>query len=177
MKHLVVLVGPKGAGKTTLGRALESELGVPFVPVEPLFIALRASLGADSPDLERRGFEAVRDAVRETLAAHGAACFETTGASTRTAWLLEDLASVAAVHPVRVLATPEQCLARFAARDAAGHIPVPLGQVERINALAAQVALPWAAEVDNRGPLDVTGLVAAVRTWLGDSPRTRPRPA
>ncbi len=167
MKHVLVLVGPKGAGKSTLGRILDAELGVHFVVVEPLFLALREALGAGHPDLERRGFEAVRDAVWAALDRYDAVGFETTGASAQVPGLLADLASRAEVHPVRVLATPEQCLARFAARDAAGHLPVPLEQVGRINALAAQVELPWAAEVDNRGPLDASELVAAVKRWIG----------
>lgn len=167
MKQVLVLVGPKGAGKSTLGDLLSRELPVLFLRVEPLFLELRARLGAAHPDLERLGFAAVLDAVSGALPGHDHVCIETTGASDRVPWLLQELASRARVLPVRVLADPEQCLERIHRRDRSIHIPVSDDDVARINAIAQDVDLPWAAEIDNRGPLDAAAIVATIRSLLG----------
>jgi hypothetical protein len=46
-RSVLVLVGPKGSGKTYVGTLTNKELGVPFLRVEPIFLEnLRKSLSA-----------------------------------------------------------------------------------------------------------------------------------
>lgn len=168
-KHVIVLVGPKGAGKSTIGSFLEAELGVRFVRVEPLFVALRDELGADHPDYERRGFELVIERLREALSTDDTICFESTGAApAHLERTLDGVRDLARVSLVRVLASPEQCLERVRTRDCSVHIPVSDDQVERINAIAASVILPSAAEIDNSGEFPGPVIVAAVRAILAE---------
>jgi hypothetical protein len=167
VKEVLLLVGPKGAGKSTIGQLLATQLGVRFLRVEPLFLEVRAALGPSHPDYERRGFEAVLSALVDALAGHDAACFESTGASDHFPWLLSEIRKVARLHLVRVRASPDRCLERVRSRDASLHIPVSDDQVERINALSAGVVLPWSAEIDNGGPFDGRGIVEEVRALLG----------
>lgn len=169
MKHVLVLVGPKGAGKTTIGQVLAADLGLHFIRVEPLFVGVRARLGASHPQFEPAGFQAVLSAVRDALNRDDVVCFETTGASPQVGSLLKALQSEATVLLIRVLAEPEQCLTRIHARDASIHIPVSDDQIERINAIAHTVALPWTAELDNRGPLNRASIVSTVRSLLTPS--------
>lgn len=166
MRTVIVLVGPKGAGKSTIGHLLETESGIPFVRVETLFLGVRAELGASHPELERRGFEAIVAHLRDALARHDTICFETTGASTHTGWVLSELARVARVLPVQVLANHDQCIDRIHHRDASVHIPVSDDQVDRINAVAELVELPWAARIDNRGAFDAGSVTATIRALL-----------
>lgn len=168
MKRVVVLVGPKGAGKSTIGALLEERLGLRFVRVEPLFLALREALGPGHPDFERRGFEAVRERLTAELARADTVCFESTGASKHLAWVLAELRRLATVLVVQVVAERGQCIQRILQRDASIHIPVSDDEVERVNALAFQVDLPWAARVDNRGPLDPELVTEAIRQLLDD---------
>ena len=172
MKQVLVLVGPKGAGKSTIGHILAADLGLHFLRVEPLFLEVRARLGASDPQFETAGFRAVLGAVRDALSRYDIVCFETTGASTHVASLLAALRAEARVLLIRVLAAPDQCLTRIHSRDASIHIPVSDDQIARINAIAHAVALPWTAELDNRGPLDRTFIVSTVRSLLtpGASP-------
>ena len=166
MKHVLVLVGPKGAGKSTIGHILATDLGLHFLRVEPLFLHARARLGASNPQLEAAGFQAVLGALLEALRRHDVVCFETTGASTRVSVLLEALRLEANVLLIRVLAAPDQCLTRIRTRDASIHIPVSDDQIERVNAIAQTVVLPWTAELDNRGPIDRTLIASTVRSLL-----------
>ena len=166
MKQVLVLVGPKGAGKSTIGHILATDLGLHFLRVEPIFLDVRAQLGASHSQFEAAGFQAVLNALHEALGRHDILCFETTGASVHVSWLLEALRQEARVLLVRILAAPDQCLTRIRARDASIHIPVSDDQIARINAVAFTVALPWNAELDNRGPLDRTFIVSTVRSLL-----------
>ena len=169
MKHVLVLVGPKGAGKSTIGHILATDLGLHFLRVEPIFLDVRARLGASHSEFEAAGFQAVLSALREALGQHDIVCFETTGASAYVSWLLEALRQEARVLLVRILAAPDQCLTRIRARDPSIHIPVSDDQVERINTIAQTVVLPWTAELDNHGPLDRTLIVSTVRSLLTTS--------
>jgi hypothetical protein len=87
MKQVIVLVGPKGAGKTTIGRFLAAELGISFLDVEPLFLEVRSRLGPSHPDLERQGFESVLASLKDALMRCDSACFDSTGASVHFPWL------------------------------------------------------------------------------------------
>ncbi len=166
MKKVIVLVGPKGAGKSTIGRFLAAELGISFLDVEPLFLEVRARLGPSHPDLERQGFESVLADLKDALACCDTVCFDSTGASVHFPWLLSELGKLARVVPVRVLADPAQCVERIRGRDAAVHIPVAAEHIERINAIAARVALFWAAEIDNHGEFDSALIRAAIKRAL-----------
>ena len=166
MKKVLVLVGPKGAGKSTIGYLLATDLGLHFLSVEPIFLGVREQLGASNSQFEQAGFRAVLSALREALGQHDIICFESTGASAYLPWLLDALRQEARVLLVRVLAAPDQCLTRVHARDASVHIPVSDDQIERINAVAQSVMLPWTAELDNRGPLDRTLIVSTIRQLL-----------
>lgn len=165
-RQVVVLVGPKGSGKTTIGQFLADELGIAFLRVEPLFLETRARLGAGHPDPDRLGFEAVLAGLAALLHDGGAACLESTGASPHFPWFLSEIARLARVSLVRVVADPAQCLARIRGRDAAAHIPVSDGDIERINARAARVTLPWDAVIDNRGRFDGALIRRAVQALL-----------
>ncbi len=165
-QQVLLLVGPKGAGKSTIGHLLATELGIHFLRVEPLFLAIRDDIGAAHPEFEKRGFDAVFACVRHALAAHPIVCFESTGASTLFPSFLARLRAIAQVLAVRVCASPEQYLDRVKNRDLSIHIPVSDDRVREVNAAAEQVVLPWALELNNSGPIDPSTIIAAFRRLL-----------
>lgn len=169
MKQVILLVGPKGAGKTTIGEFLAGDLGVRFLRVEPLFLEAHARLGPSYPDPDRLGFEAVLASLTAVLRECDTACLESTGASPHFAWLLAEMGKLARVALVRVLADPAQCIARIHCRDAAVHIPVSDDTAARINARAGKVALPGDAVIDNRGRFDGALIRQVVRALI-DAP-------
>ena len=166
MKQVIVLVGPKGAGKTTIGEFLAGELGIHFLRVEPLFLKAHARLGASDPDPDRLGFEAVLASLAAVLRERDVACLESTGASPHFPWLLAEMGRLARVALVRVLADPEQCVARIRGRDASVHIPIPEDDIARINAIACRKTLPWDAVIDNRGRFDGALIRRAVQALI-----------
>lgn len=69
---VLVLVGPPGAGKTTVGTVVAAQLGVPFLDTDQ---AIEASAGKTVADIfiedgEERFRELERAAVRDALAGH-----------------------------------------------------------------------------------------------------------
>lgn len=165
-KQVVILVGPKGAGKSTIGHFLATELGIHFLRVEPLFLALLDEMEASNPAFERRGFESVFEALSEALAQYDVVCFESTGASALLGPMLDRLGHGARVIPIKVSAPPALCLERVHTRDASIHIPVSDDRVERINAMAFGVKLSWAAEIDNGGDFPASFIKRTVRALL-----------
>ncbi|MFN7959666.1 MAG: AAA family ATPase [Thermoanaerobaculia bacterium] len=143
---LVVLVGPKGSGKSHIGRILERRLGVLFFHVEPLWMAYHAECAAAgrSPDVAG-GIRRVHPGIRDALERNGTICVETTGAS---AELLDDLLSLAPPGQtlvVRLNAPLELCLERIARRDPTHQIPLSLEGIRKVYELA--MAAPVSADL------------------------------
>lgn len=168
--NLLLLVGLKGAGKTFLGGLLERRLGVKFLRIEPLFLALMQ----EEPDLtgiplEQKGFQRVIDQLDELAKVHETLCIESTGAARTFSELLAALQRGYRVLLIRVKAPLEVCAERVMSRDTAAHIPVSDDRLQEINAVAAQVNLPWNLEIDNTEFQDEATLVQAVRALLQQS--------
>ena len=167
MKQVIVLVGPKGAGKSTIGRFVATEFAVHFVDAERVFLSVREDRGAGDASLEARGFGALRRHLRAALARHPVLCFETTGTSEHVAPLFAFLERVARLSLVRVTVAPAEGERRLNARPAVGHVPCAAATARAINAAAAQLDFPWAAELDNSGVWDPESIRATMRRLLG----------
>ena len=127
-KTVYVLIGPKGAGKSTLGRLLEERRGVRFLDVEAIFLAL--------PEAEER------------VAATGGDCsLELTGASPFTEGLLDRLRAGYRTRVVRVAAPLDECQRRVRSR-AGSHLPASDELVERVYGLSDAWEITDAVRVD-----------------------------
>jgi len=146
---LILLVGPKGSGKSHVGRLLESRLGVRFFHVEPLWLAYHdecARTGRDGRIAE--GVRRIHPAIAEALETHRHVSVETTGAS---AEILDDLLSFRASHPVllaRLRAPLPVCLARIAARDPSHQIAMDEAGIRRVHELSDALDLDFDIVLD-----------------------------
>ncbi|MBI5510409.1 MAG: shikimate kinase [Deltaproteobacteria bacterium] len=165
-KRVVVLVGPKGSGKTFIGTLAGKELGLPFLRVEPIFLEnIRGSrLTGDALDAE--GYAKVGVAVDAALCTESGLVIESTGAATAFPGFLETLRSKYEVLLVAIRAPLAVCLARVRGRDQSAHIPVSDDRVGEINDRAARVELPWDLEIDNSQPAPAEVIVARLRELL-----------
>jgi shikimate kinase len=163
---ILLLVGPKGAGKSHLGTLAEARLGARFLRVEPIFQEVQRNSTATGTARDAEGYGRVLEAVAEALAAHDLVVLETTGASPALPLFLEGLRGLGRVRLVAVRAPLDRCLERVRSRDQSVHIPVSDQRVTEINALAAQVELPWDLVLDNGGPAPEAELLAGLRRLL-----------
>ena len=149
---VIVLVGPKGAGKSTLCALLARAVGAEFVRVEPVYLnVLRAHPDQDPASLEPAGFGAILEQVHAAAARSRTVCLESTGTAGYFPTFLARLQARHRVVLVRVSAPGETCAERVRSRDVAEHIPVSDERVREINRVAEGVRLAWDLEVDNSG--------------------------
>ncbi len=151
---LLILVGPKGSGKTHIGTVVERMLGIRFLRVEPIFLGHETFLGAVS-EVQRQ--------IHLSLAAGDSVIIESTGAAPDYLRSLQD--RYECVRLVGVRASAETRFRRFNERDASQHIPVSDERFHEINDQAARAAFEWDCELDNETGLtdeDIVRLIAGV---------------
>lgn len=148
---LILLVGPKGSGKSHIGRILERRLGIHFLHVEPLWLAYYADRTANRQSLNiPDGIQAVHPHIRQALTTHAHVCVETTGASPE---ILNDLLSLAPERDtlvVRLSAPLPLCLERIASRDQTHQIPMDIEKIETVYRLSASAKIDAALVLENR---------------------------
>jgi predicted kinase len=162
-KTIVLLVGPKGAGKTHLGTRLEREAGIPFVRVEPIWLTLAGTERHDAATFDAAGQQRVLAAVASKLQGFPRVVLESTGTAPWFESFLAKLGSLGRVVIIRVRAPAALCLSRVRSRDGQDHIPVSDERILEINAIAESVQLAWAVEIDNTTKDDADDFIALVR--------------
>jgi shikimate kinase len=164
---ILLLVGPKGVGKTTIGRALEQEAGVYFLEVEEIARRVLAAMGGVIDEAyARRTFDEVVSAVESISSGHRAIVIETTGASEETPRLIEGLRRLHRVRLIRVHADADVCSKRIAERDSTRQVDVPPELIRKMQALSEALELPWDLELDNDPPLAAEEVRRAVSPLL-----------
>src|SRR5262245_3450200 len=114
----ILLVGPKGSGKSHIGRVLERHLGVRFLQVELLWRAyLSECREAGRLPVIPEAIARIHPEIRNSLREHGSLCVETTGASQEILDGLMKLCPREKMIVVRISAPVELCLQRAEARD------------------------------------------------------------
>jgi shikimate kinase len=172
-RTVLLLVGPKGSGKTFIGTLLSERLGVPFLRVEPIFLASQRSSSLQGVARDAEGFDQVLVEVERRLASDQTLALESTGASEAFRPFLAALREQARVVLVAVRAPLERCQERVRTRDPGGHIDVSDHRVLEINRIAAQLQLDWDLVLDNSGPAPAAVILEAVRPLLVGPPHHR----
>jgi shikimate kinase len=154
----VVLVGPKGAGKTTIGRMVEAALGARFVDVEAVAKrALAEAGGAIDEAYARRAFGMILEEVEAAARGAPAVVLETTGASAETPRFLAALRERFETVLVRVTASHAVCERR---------IQVGPDLVREMHARSLALSLAWDVEIDNEAGVGEAEVVRALRPYL-----------
>ena len=147
---LILLIGPKGSGKSYVGRLLESALKVRFLHVEPLWMEYYADCERESRARSiTEGIKTVRPAIVAALREHDHVCVETTGASPEILDDLISLGTAAGVLLVRIHAPLTTCLARIATRDTTHQILMDTEAIKQVYALSSKVTARFAVTLEN----------------------------
>jgi cytidylate kinase len=170
----ILLVGPKGSGKSHIGRILDARLGVHFFHVEPLWLSYHAYCSANGREVDiAEGIARIHPILAGALDRHAHVCAETTGASSE---ILEGLLSLrprSEIIIARITAPLELCLQRIANRDQTHQIPLETETIRVVHELSESLALDPDIALNNAN-LTESEIVNAFKTILVASP-SRPR--
>ena len=165
-KRVIILVGPKGSGKSFIGSLIDKELGIPFLRVEPIFLANMRRSRATGDALDAEGYHQVAAAIDRALTGEKCLVIESTGAADAFSDFFLALRARYEVLLVSIKAPPDICLERVHSRDQSTHIAVSDDRVSEINQRAVQVRLPWNLEIDNSGPAEPKAILDEIRGLL-----------
>ncbi len=165
---ILVLVGPKGSGKTTLGRFLEGEPGVHFLEVEAIAKSVLSEMGGVIDEhYASRAFEAIAERVEQISGQYRIIVIETTGASEETPAFLGRLARAHEVSLVRVRARAETCAERIRTRDQSRQVDVTPELIAKMHERTEALSLNWDFELDNDPPMTREQVLVALRALWG----------
>lgn len=168
---ILLLIGPKGSGKSTLGRMLEVFAGVHFLEAEPIAAQVLARLGGViDENYAIHAFAAIAAEAQRLGQARRAIVLETTGASAHTGHFIASLRAHHRVHLIRVRATVETCATRIAERDPSGQIAVPVALIQKMQAISDGFELDWDLEVNNDPALSPDALQRAFASLVARLP-------
>ena len=139
-KTAVMLIGPKGAGKTHIGTVMEKITGVKFLRIEPIWLGL---------DEGQDGWILVEGATDSTLKHTSVVIIESLGGSQRFERFRCNLEQKYTLRYVRIVVPLDVCPERVRTRNSRDHILVSDRNVKKSNRMASQVTLPWDCEIRN----------------------------
>lgn len=152
-KLLIILIGPKGSGKSFIGSRIEQLTGIRFLRVESLWLQL-----AEGED----GWMRVEHEIDRLFMQHDKVVIESLGAGDGFNRMYASLKGKYDIKLIKIETDLEECLRRVKVRDSANHIPVSDEKVREYNQVAATVKHPWDAKIDNNGPATDDNILTAV---------------
>jgi predicted ABC-type ATPase len=163
---IIVVVGPKGSGKTTIGTWIAQDLeGGTFLEVEMIAKEIIASGESWTKEHTQLLYDEIFNQVGRIAASTSTSwkesssspcpflVYETTGAAqSETQNLLDRLEEAGhTLHMVRVRASTVTCGLRINGRDASRQVTCSQEMIENIHQLTEALEWPWHLELDNDG--------------------------
>lgn len=148
---LLILVGPKGSGKSHIGRELEKLFQIKYVRIESVWQELKV-VRTDflSPEYIREGRKLTLDLIRDSLKS-GHVCIEASGVGDDWDQYVSDLKKITDVLFIKIICSLKECRRRASVRDQSLQVPISDELFEDINRKAQSVELNWSAVINN-GP-------------------------
>ena len=147
---LILLIGPKGSGKSHIGRVLENHFDVHFFLVEPHWMDYHTECktAGRQPGIPE-GIAKVHPLIKDALQTYPHVCVETTGASKE---ILEDLLSLTQLEDtliVRISVPLEICLERIAQRDQSEQIQMDINAIKEVYELSQALEIDDSLAIEN----------------------------
>ncbi|HOW26469.1 MAG TPA: hypothetical protein PK711_12460 [Bacteroidales bacterium] len=152
IKHVIVLIGLKGSGKTYIGTLFKDKLGIKFFRVENIWLSLTTARLSDEYIIE--GFGLVEKELDRLLLDTDCITIESTGTTDYFSKFLDKLKLRYHVKLVKIQTNPELCLKRVKSRDSSLHVPVSDDIVDKINRDALKVDLNYDLIINNENSTD-----------------------
>ncbi len=140
-KEIILLVGPKGSGKSYIGSLIRENFNYTFLRVESWVKQMRNGRSVDDPGYLSEVFETIELGVRNALETEKKVVFESTGLTEYFDVMLTNLRRDFQVIIIGIVANAELCRNRVAALDQSIHINVSDEELHLINAHVRQKSI------------------------------------
>ena len=151
---LVILVGPKGSGKTTIGKVLgEASAHIAFLEVEKIFLQVMRKYDSVVDNVFNKVHQSIDAQILQLLSAHTTVIIESLGLGTPGKSMdkfLEHYKELfGKVFLIRIQCPLEICLDRCKNRNKTDQVPLDLERIKSYNEQSAKVNLQWDLELNN----------------------------
>lgn len=134
MKKIILLIGPKGSGKSYIGSLLEEKFGIKFIRVEDRAIKIKRERNINDEEYLAEVFQAIEDTINNQLKYCEMISFESLGLSNQFDKMIENLRKQHILIIIKILCDPELCIERTRSRDQSMQIIISEDQIREINA-------------------------------------------
>lgn len=128
---LIILIGPKGSGKTYIGSFVQEKLDIEFFRVEDVWMKLKER--RFSPDYIQKGYLKVEEEIHRKFEETNKLIIETTAADIESIKFIARLKNCFIIKLIKVNSSSETCLKRIKIRDQLVHVPISDDRIEEIN--------------------------------------------
>lgn len=150
MKSLIILLGPKGSGKTYIGSLIEKSSNILFFRVEPEFIKIRKDRSYFDADYIIEGFRIIGEKLTKLFAENDSIIIETTGVADEFWQMVQCIKNKGIrVLLVKIEVPIDICLQRVKERSSVDHIGVSDSDVNKINSLSIKKAYDYDVLLQN----------------------------
>jgi len=132
-KHIYLLIGPKGSGKSYIGALIHNYFNIPFVRVEEWALEVRNGRNLDDPEYHRDIFHTIELRIREAINEVDYLVFESTGITDYFDQMLIQMKVDYQVTTIKIIADLETCKERILSRDPSIHVNVSDDLIEEIH--------------------------------------------
>jgi len=132
-RTVIILIGPKGSGKTFVGNLIQEKFGFKFVRVEDWVRNIRKGRAVDDPEYASQVFSVIEGGVKERLLQEKIIVFESTGLTDYFDLMLKNLQKEYHVITIGITANLDMCIERIRHRDQSLHINVSDDEIKLIN--------------------------------------------
>lgn len=146
-KRLIILVGPKGSGKTYIGSLVLEKLDVEFFRVEDVWLKLKENRFSDN--YMQTGYLKVEKEIHRKFKETNRLIIETTAADNESIKFINRLKNYFIVKLIKVNTSPRICLKRIKTRDQSNHVPVSEDRLEEINRKSIMADLRFDLVINN----------------------------
>lgn len=148
-KHIYILIGPKGSGKTYIGALIDHQLHIPFLRVEDIALQVKKERQYHDVDYIQEVFQSIEMTVRKILVTEDEVMFESIGLTDAFDQMLLRLKRDFRVTLIQIQTDLEKSLNRVKTRNQSEHVNVSDEHVMAINRQAVSKTFAFDGVIDN----------------------------
>jgi shikimate kinase len=149
MKKIIILIGPKGSGKSFIGILFQKVFQIKFIRVENWAKVVKKDRHIDNENYLKEVFHVIEKGVRESLKQNNAIVFESTGLTVYFDEMLRSLKKYYSLSTIKIIAEKDLCLKRIKTRDQSIHVNVSDKKVNIINDAVYKKNIETEFEIEN----------------------------